>query len=1355
VAYKSQISSFTQSWNQTAAWAKSHGISSSTYYPVYQKDATRVLNGYSPMSTSERTRAILSAANPNNVTPVPSDHPSPWSFIGNAVHDVRNIFTGLAPNHLVPNVFHTVESAVVHPTTWLMPMEEWGKGLLTGNWSEMRKSLKDANNSVLSWVPGVWAAQQFAQGGPAALAEKPISTMLDLVPFAPVGRVLSLAASDTRIGAMAAKVGMTPDEFLRASGPKMGARYMLTRSMGKIAEDGSIQPRFPGIGKVTKDLLVRPVKAADGQVAGYRIVSLSDVMKHWVQTHTGVSKDSAAMAAAAFDLRNYGTQAQLYTERPFQLSLEALTPDERTQLWSLDDKSSPLAQGKSVTEILYNDAIPEQVRDAYAQLQDIRDLGVSRAMASGGIVSREGPDYKAPNGQITHDTEYFGVHGESHAVVAAADAFNADLANLMKAMGPAHRITQEVEQWDTEAEQLLGSLEESRKEAEQVVLEGRTEPVPVQLNKKGTRVTQRSSLELAPQADLLFGDKGLIAQIGDAGSTRDAAGRPKQRDFQTMKALTQAAKKSLSHDGYASIDSERSPVFAKVLGYVQAVDEYATKRVARERQFLNEITKEGSTGFKKQLKKAIKSYRKFEDAWWKNPPDRWRSVLYDQLVEQILNNQDKVERIGEMDKSLRERRFTAKQMEDIHSDPKVLAQLIWEESKMAASNVNGRLILDHQDIQDIYDSAVEQVNKLRLQGLDVQYTPVVTSLDLAQHEPGRYGVTLPHQAKARDLSSTKGRVMSDFMPERYDVLAALHVATKEALQRDIAIEFATTQIEPKALTAGDVAEWAQRAFPARYSGAAGVRSVTDVTQEAMARDLGLVRWDPELKMGFSWPKWDGQDMYLPAGFAKAVDSLLEKGQFPLDGIYDKATGVFRTAILGLSPRYTAHIVFGGSMLLALRSSYRIAKPGLIADAYRMVKHGEMPTRIIQGATERGLEPVSFETFKDEQKLNNVALTAANRAGGESGGTMMIQRELTLKGIDWKKARPDQWLKAAADVNFRFTNWVSNIQRSLAYLDGYEQALKSNGKFIDETGASMSADRAKEAGIQHALKVMGDLKAMSPFERVWMTRIMPFYGWTRHILNYVLTYPVDHPYRAQFLTVLANQSSDSVANALDKRILFMFFLGSPDNQGNVKGVDVRFMDPFRDVANYATLGGWISALNPVIAAPLVMADPNILYGGQSLYPNVTYDQFYGIETASSQGNMLNAAEQIVPQLQTLDVALNLSGQYRNLSTSNPTAFFKQIFNALNVPFAQVQNLNMKQLAAKGEMARYQVAKQLSTNAWQTGDFSAIQNLPTVPDPVNTEYDITPSALEALYHSLAAQYPGLPPSETATPPPSLPL
>jgi hypothetical protein len=272
-------------------------------------------------------------------------------------------------------------------------------------------------------------------------------------------------------------------------------------------------------------------------------------------------------------------------------------------------------------------------------------------------------------------------------------------------------------------------------------------------------------------------------------------------------------------------------------------------------------------------------------------------------------------------------------------------------------------------------------------------------------------------------------------------------------------------------------------------------------------------------------------------------------------------------------------------------------------------------------------------------------------------------------------------------------------------------------------------------------------------------VLPFYGWTRHILKYVMSYPVDHPWRAMMLSLMAFDDSEEVPKGLPERIQFLFFLGSPDSSGNVTGVDTRFMDPLRDTANYASLSGWIEGLNPVLLAPMSMIDPSIVYGSNQLYPNLSYDAMYGIQVAGTQGTPLTGLEQFAPQLgalstgvSALDTAITKAGQWRKLAGSNPNAFYKQIFEELNIPFAQIQKINVKQIAAKDEVARYDVAKQAATNAFSTGNFALLNGYASVPNPMNPDYEITPQQLQAVYNAALAEYPGQNPADVLTPPPT---
>lgn len=1351
---KSIDQSFNSDWQKAVAWAQTQGIGQHVYLPIYQQDAQRVASGGYPMSSAERNRAILAAANPNNVTPVPSDHPNPLSFMGNARTDLRNIFTGLAPNHLIPNIFHTAEAAVLHPSTWLNPIEDVAKGVATGNMGDVKKGLELAGgkNSILSWIPGVYDAAEMAHGGLSEVLSHPIVSFLDVAPFAPAGKVLALAADEARMGTMASKLGMTPEALSRASVPAMGASWLMSRDIAKDV-DGTWKPTIPGIGTLTKTLVDPHGKP----------LTVSGALQMWGQSHSGLSKAVSYLAAGAFDLRSYGTDAELYTVRPLQLAEDALNPEQKKEVEGLVYGTDPRSQGKSVASVMADQSIDQLVRTAYGLHKDLLAQNEGQALSAGGLVAVRSPDIKVGD-KWTHQVDYFSVLGQPDVVVSAARAAKRSLYNLVKAMGPAHKISVEVADLDAKASQYVGELEKARQAAQKAHIEGQT--AKVQVGEK-----ESLALPISKQRDLLMSDDGLIAKISDAASSLDASGNPKERDFETMKALTGAAKRALSREGYGMVDASIDPALARVAQMVHVLDRYAAHRIKREAEFLREMTgdlpkrsgvkdREERTRrndrrmtIKKALTKATADYREFQRAWWANPADRWRPVLYDKMIEGILAGEDSAGRVERMTDRLKELGYADKQIDQMRTDPKVLAEAIWHETKQAASNVGGHAILDDEDIHRIYSDAVEAVNTLRHQGYEVSYVPVVSSENISAYNPGRYGVGVGSKAIARDLRVTKKRNMTDFMPERYDLLAAIHLSTKEAIQRNLTIEFAETHLAPHAKTSGEVAEWAQRAFRDEYATRnPSDRNQADLIAAHVYERLGLMKWDPNLKMGFSLPRWGEGAVYLPASLAKAVDSLLSKHQFPLDGLYDRATGLFRFSILALSPRYTAHIVFGGAFLLALRSDPRIVTK--MGEAFKMTKNGEIPYRLRQRATEQGVEPVQYRTV-------DAGLHEANKAGGAQQAHMVVQETLAKQGIDWKMANPVQWLKAVGDVNYRFTNFVSSMYRAAAMLD-YSAKAEKRGFFTDETGAkvAMTKERAEYEGIHHALKVMGDLKAMTPLERTTFMRMMPFYGWTRHILAYVLSYPVDHPFRAQFLTTLAAQDSDSVAKALDTRLLFMFFMGSPDKSGNVTGVDVRFLDPLRDVGNYASLTGWIQALNPVATTALAMIDPQLIYGSTSLYPQVTYDQFYGIETTTNPGSVFNAVEQFVPQVGALDAAMNLSGHYRSLATKNPAAFTKTIFEALNVPFFNVQQTNLKALAAKGELARYRVALSSAKNAWEspgmggTGIEDALAGFSSIPNPLNPDYEMTPAQLQALYNEALAQYPSQNPSEVVVSPPKPP-
>ena len=281
-------------------------------------------------------------------------------------------------------------------------------------------------------------------------------------------------------------------------------------------------------------------------------------------------------------------------------------------------------------------------------------------------------------------------------------------------------------------------------------------------------------------------------------------------------------------------------------------------------------------GLRPQLKRYLKARRTYAKTVWDHPTAEWVDVFKDQYVKNLIANEDKYHAIAKLTRQLRKPKkdggygWAEDKIQRLRTDPTKLAQLHQAGGRrLPAANplAHQKSSTSGRPPQQIMKSAIDGANKLHAQGFEVAYIPHVSSLDIRDTDPGRYGTGVASKAIARDLSSTKKRNMgAEFMPERYDLMASVHQATKEAIQRNVTIQFAEENLSPHAMTSGEVADWAQRAFRDEYADRNPAdRNQADLMADHVMIRLGLVKWDPELKFGFSLPKWDNKAVYLPAG----------------------------------------------------------------------------------------------------------------------------------------------------------------------------------------------------------------------------------------------------------------------------------------------------------------------------------------------------------------------------------------------------------------------------------------------------------------------------------------------------------
>lgn len=1445
---KSAAQGFSTEWQKAAAWAASQGIPSSSYIPVFQLDQQRLASYGVPMSVGERTRAIIAANNPNDVTSAPTDNPSPSNVLGNARRDLGMVMTGLEPQKLLANLFDTTKNTIQDIAN---PDRLKGKsgGLTVANWLQ---------NTLLSFVPGAYDIGTVLRADPTlsgdqgfkALAKDPLISLLDVVPTDVSGvGLLTKALSKTDMGAaLASKLEMTPQQFAGSSLHKL----LTSIPVGKMGVD----PAGGALGNLT--------------VGQFVTTKLQD---SWIGTSAPVQ--SLAKAWAMND-QHFSAIKQNILQEP----IDAYQALDETQKAKVNDIVSANLHGENIQKLMDDPSVDPAVRDTVTKLVQ----GPLRFAREEAIAAQDVVPVRRPDGSMGVYTST-----QDSAVLTARDALeetHRDVLGQMEALDPLVKQGQALEAVRPKlADSLQKALDSARQatETDPSLLENATEQVDVPGKKKPELKNYGAKRDMARK---LFGTDGMV----DLAIKAAKEGKTDQ-----LAELTKTLKIRLSKWGEYSVDAASNPAFHEVLRRVRMLEEVARRqdhlrteinkriegnadRVSRETVQMREDRQAQSDNLKAQqatdranhtaarrqelsmidtsMRFKIDNYdRLFEqmkeaalvkgDQAAERATKPQADAIYQQVRRSILSlAQDRMEatstarRVAEESKVAARKRWDKtrgelkkmhdaerSQLRDEHYSQRAIdgevtqaarahlkalrdfhravydhptdnyrdmvtvlyqknlldgihnAELIdhtesrlkdaagWDESRVEALRRDPVRLRETVAVfvRDVYDSpdnfdprlvehvktakaaadksANDEINRLAAQGYHPEWIPAVGPFERPSsgiRTPVGRGV--PHVDAG--FRRTHGVVNT-----RFDIVAGATKAVTQALKRDASIEFMEHYLSDKVMTGDDLrAAMDQMGVPEQFDPKA--ETLSHAYSQKLA-DLGLTRFDPNSLFGTSMPRWEGQALYMPSGLAKGLETMMALQRKESLGIYDKATDLFRFSILGLSPRYTAHILFGGSFLLALRSTPYM--PLMVAKAYRAMKDGTIPSDTFTRPVEEGY-----------QRLPR-ALEEHGKASGKQMAHLAIQEHIEkVQGVLMSKASPFHYLKAAAELNLRFTHYVTNMQRAVAYLDGAAQAER-RGTFINEDGieTAMTKERAMAEGQKHATAVFGDMRSMSPIERQMAGRIFPFYGWSRHILKYVMSYPADHPWRAMVLSLMAYENSEAVPKGLPERIQFLFFLGSPDAQGNVSAVDTRFLDPLRDTASYATLGGWLQGLNPAILAPLAMINPSIVYGSNQLYPNLSYDQFYGISTAGTQGTPLTGLEQFVPQLGALATgttalagAISKAGQYRSEAKTNPNAFYKGLFQDLNIPMAQVQHINVKQIAAKDEVARYGVAKQAAATAFETGNFALLNGYANVPNPLNPDYDITPKQLAAVYNAALAQYPGQAPDTVIAPPPPPP-
>lgn len=1368
---KNGVQEFTSSWSKTVQWAKQSGIPQSSYYPVYQMDSQRMLSTGSGMSEAERIRAIQAAAGLNYSNALPTDVHSDSSVVANVKSNAANIFTGLNPVSLVKNIFDTVTNTVEHPSSvygiFLTKSAGFNGKELAAN---MDKYVLQPH-SIWSWVPGLADVAELFQGkkGVNNLAQNPLTALLDVLPL---GHDIPKVLAETDKGAeIANRLGISKEELAKMSAQQLS--WALARKSSKFIDPSKVVAATDAAGQTT----LNPM-------------TWGDRMNLW-RNKKNVGSEQSHLTQGLIQAEQKGTRlVQALVEPGIEAFGRLSTTDKEVaaNVYQTDFRSE--------AEILNDDSIPLQVRDAlepvFVGAKKLNEVKMQKGQMADVKTRLPGPD-GAPVNQVE---KYLLKPGSRGDIVNRASKVSDDANDVLdEGSKKFDYLLNQVDDSDRSLDRFIQSLHTTSS----AVFQSIKASIPALPDDAAERaraalpaaerwdrtvpaktVVLRNLLGLGPDERISLHSMNAIRDLMSPGGLLDHVYQAyEDQDFKSMADYAKVAVRKFENKVFSQLPGGPNGHLLQMRNIVKGLEQYSKQRsrlMDTMDRFWNGKGPKDHHSVAYLMTAAQKADQHFIETSIRNPPDVWDSAFLQALTHQIDVSEKTADLIPKVTAELQKQdpdSWDDDAISKLREDPRTIAEIVNRASKDAYGNPTLPDI-DPGLINEFRNSAYTELASLRARGMVPHYIPRLSPNEIAEDRTPTYNMKL-QALRPKSEAATSERIF-DYKSSVFDIQLGLLKGAKEALHDDVLSEFHEQYVKPL-LHNGDDLRALLRNYLAPDIATNAVRNLagtatdsTDALIQAQIKKMGLVTWDPKSVFGnLSMPKMDA-DHYINADLAKAMQTTVERMDNPANTLFDKGTKVFRTSILGLSPRFTAHIVFGGSFLVGLRAHSDMA--GFLRDAVHYGKTGKLHDATL--AKYPGIQQRMDEAFGISSSQEGAEAQTFHYLAGKQQGHLVLQEFLSnhphLEGVTG-------FVKAAANINFRFTRAVTKAQKAIVYLDGYERAMKGDGFYDDiytqqfdihgqplrnpVTGKAvyqhsrekvdMTSAQAHEAGVQAAMSVMGDMRHMTPLERNVLLKAFPFYGWTKHILSYVLSYPADHPYRAQFLSQLATQNSADVPSGLPTRIQLLFFLGQPDAQGNVSAVDDRFLDPLRDTANYASWTGLFESLNPVISAPLAAIDPSASFGGTPLYPNVTFNSLYGIKTAGAQGNIWNSVEQVVPEVSAIDGALNLSGQYSYLKKNNPGGMAKMLANALNVPFVDVQHINLRQIAAKGEEARFGIAENDAYEAVSTGDFSTLDKYPpgaTVPDPLGTGYNVTPAYLKALYDETEKQY-NLPPTAVLRP------
>jgi hypothetical protein len=319
----------------------------------------------------------------------------------------------------------------------------------------------------------------------------------------------------------------------------------------------------------------------------------------------------------------------------------------------------------------------------------------------------------------------------------------------------------------------------------------------------------------------------------------------------------------------------------------------------------------------------------------------------------------------------------------------------------------------------------------------------------------------------------------------------------------------------------------------------------------------------ELEAGASRYKDDLPVIALPAEFASVFNDYADLYLSPtasnsVAALFDKATQAFRTVAYMWNPGHIPRDFFSNisnSWLAGLRD------PSVYIRSAKLLK--PLSKGGVEGNEGASMFVKSTGKTKTGKELYENAKTLGIVDTGQALGETPRSIEAKLGGRSWKD--PKKYSDAYTGTMIDWTRRTDNFTRFSLFIDGLEKGMTFEA----------SAVRAK--------KFLFDYFDLTPFERKYMRRVMPFYTWMRKNIPLQFEELLKNPGKLETFGKYHQNLAGGDTDNSDMPDYVKEGLGIKLPGGQVMMPNLPYADMARIPTNINQLREFVSNVNPVIRA----------------------------------------------------------------------------------------------------------------------------------------------------------------------------